>query len=298
MGLTIEEVNEMQDEMNKIGDSTADDAKAADETAKLAEAKAAEDKAKADADTIAAEKAAKEKEQEGSKTEEEVDLVRELKEQVRASADALKKVTSDYQKLQKIMVDKGLITDEETKLSEAEETAAKAAWTARQEKLTEMVAIMEVNPTYADVRQVCSQSNLDDVVEAFARFYVKENGGQLEDVITTMEKEIWSEPNPYKKIYTLVKQYHPKYVTKEDKKVEDDKSKTDEAAAAAKKIAEEADKKKVAADANPSAANIGAGGSGAGSGGWTSAKIDALEEDELKTVPKDIYDKYLKGTLS
>jgi hypothetical protein len=192
------------------------------------------------------------------------------------------------------MVDKGLITDDEIKATEAEESAAKAAYLERQSKLTEMVTIMELNPNYADVREVCSQGNLDDVVEAFSRYYIRENGGNLQEVSSKMEAEIWGEANPYKKIYELVKKYHPKFATK------DDAAKQKDSEDAAKKIAAEADKvkEKKVVDANPSAASIGAGGSGAGGTGWTSAKIDALPEDELNTVPKDIYDKYLKGTLA
>lgn len=291
-GLTVEQVNEMQDEMNKIDDGDAEAAKVTEDAAKLEEVKAAEDKAKADADAL------KIKEEEGGKAkddkEEDVDVVRELKEQVRASNEALRKVTGDYQKLQKVMVDKGLITDDEIKATEAEESAAKAAYLERQSKLTEMVTIMELNPNYADVREVCSQGNLDDVVEAFSRYYIRENGGNLQEVSSKMEAEIWGEANPYKKIYELVKKYHPKFAAK------DDAAKQKDSEDAAKKIAAEADKvkEKKVVDANPSAASIGAGGSGAGGTGWTSAKIDALPEDELNTVPKDIYDKYLKGTLA
>ena len=97
-----------------------------------------------------------------------------------------------------------------------------------------------------------------------------------------MESEIWQEVNPYKKIYELVKRYHPRYA-KADEVGKDD---------AAKK------KEKKPVDTTPSAANIGSGGSGAGSGGWTAAKIDALDEDELSTVPRDIYDKYLANQLN
>jgi uncharacterized membrane-anchored protein YhcB (DUF1043 family) len=297
-GLTVEQVNEMQDEMNKIGDedpkgddAKAAEAKAAEDVTKLAEAKVAEDAAKAKADADA-----KAKDGEGDKAkEEDVDVVRELKEQVRASNEALKKVTGDYQKLHKIMVDKGLITDEEVEATKAEEAAQKAVAAERQAKLTEMVTIMELNPNYGDVRQVCSQGNLDDVVDAFSRYYVKENGGDVQEIASKMEQEIWAEANPYKRIYELVKKYHPKFAPKDD-----EKSKEKEAEEAAKKIAAEADKAKdkKPVDTNPSAASIGAGGSGTGGGGWTAAKIDALSEDELHTVPKDIYDKYLKGTLS
>jgi hypothetical protein len=44
---------------------------------------------------------------------------------------------------------------------------------------------------------------------------------------------------------------------------------------------------------------MGTGGTGGtGGAGWTAAKIDAMPEDELHTVPKDIYDKYLRGLLT
>ena len=295
-GLTVEQVNEMQDEMFKIDGIDDDSAKVAEDAAKLAEAKAVEDAAKLKADEDAAK--AKEVVDSKAKESEDIDVVRELKEQVRASNEALKKVTGDYQRLHKTMVDNGLLTEEELELSKAEEAAAKTAFTERQNKLTEIVAIMEVNPTYADVREVCSQGNLDDVVEAFARFYVKDNGGNLQETVVKMEQEIWSEPNPYKKIYELVKKYHPKYVEKVAET--DEQKKVKEAEEAAKKIAAEADKvkEKKVIEANPSAASIGAGGAGAGSGGWTAAKIDALDEDELHTVPKDIYEKYLVGAIS
>lgn len=294
-GLTVEDVNAIQDEMNKIEptkdevDATAK-ATADAEALKLEEAKTAEDKAKADAEAKIAAEADKGKE----KADEEVDDVRELKEQLRNNREALTKISADYQKLHKIMVDKGLLTEEEVTADKAKEAEIAAANAERQAKLTEMVTIMEVNPNYSDVRQVCTQGNFDDVIEAFSKFYVKENGGNLNEVASKMESEVWAEPNPYKKMYEIVKKYHPKFAVVDD-------SKTKEAADAAKKIAEEADKtkdKKVV-DANPSAASLGAGGSGAGSSGWTSAKIDALDEDEIQSkVPKDIYDKYLKGILN
>jgi hypothetical protein len=302
-GLTVEDVNAIQDEMNKIGEDDGSDAAAAeakaDEDAKLAEAKAAEDKAKADADAkVGDDSKAKEDDKGDDKdADDKLDVIRELKEQNRQTNEALKKITSDYQKLHKIMLDKGVISEEEDKASKDEQEALQAAYAERQNKLNEMVAIMELNPNYADVRDVCTQGNLDDIIDAFSRYYVKENGGSTKEVAARMESEIWQEVNPYKKIYELVKRYHPRYA-KADEVGKDDAAK--KAEADAKKLAAEADgtKGKKPVDTTPSAANIGSGGSGAGSGGWTAAKIDALDEDELSTVPKDIYDKYLANQLN
>jgi hypothetical protein len=294
-GLTVEDVNAIQDEMNKIGEDDGSDAAAAEakaaEDAKLAEAKAAEDKAKADADAKVGDdgKAKEDDKGDDKDADDKLDVIRELKEQNRQINEALKKITSDYQKLHKIMLDKGVISEEEDKASKDEQEALQAAFAERQNKLNEMVAIMELNPNYADVRDVCTQGNLDDIIDAFSRYYVKENGGSTKEVAARMESEIWQEVNPYKKIYELVKRYHPRYA-KADEGGKDD----------AKKLAAEADgtKEKKPVDTTPSAANIGSGGSGAGSGGWTAAKIDALDEDELSTVPKDIYDKYLANQLN
>lgn len=292
-GLTVEMVNEMQDEMNKIGEDTDikdEEVKATDESAKSEEIKTETDEAKLKDADVKKEDEVKKEEVDGKAKTDEFDVIRELKEQVRTSNEALKKITGDYQRLHKVMLEKGLITEEEDAESKAAEEARKAAFAQRQEKLIEMVAIMEMNPNYADVREVCLQSNLDDVIDAFARFYVKENGGNVGEVAAQMESEIWAAPNPYKKIYEVVKDYHPKYAVKTEEKK--DEVKKDEAKKA------DVPKPKIPVDATPSAANLGAGGSGTGGSGWTAAKIDALEEDELKTVPRDIYDKYLKGTLA
>jgi hypothetical protein len=298
-GLTVEDVDAIQDEMNKIGEDDGSDAAAAEaaEAAKLAETAAA-DKAKADADAAEAAKSDKTKADEAAAAadknkaddtgkEDTAETYRELREQNKVLQASLSKAVSDYQKLHKVLLDKGVITEEEAKLDKEQEEKVQAAYTERQNKLNEMVAIMELNPTFTDVRQVCTQGNLDDIVDAFSKFYVKENGGDAKEIAARMEQEIWNEVNPYKRIYELVKTYHPKYAKKEELAKADDKGKAPE-------------KKADAKDINPSAATLGAsgGGSGAGNGGWTAAKIDALDEDELSTVPKDIYEKYLANQLN
>jgi hypothetical protein len=296
-GLTVEMVNQMQEEMNPIGEDTVTDTKVVEDTAKVVEPKVVED-------TKVVDDAVKDKVVDDGKAKEpaeEIDPVRELREANRLLTENLQKVTSDYQALTKKMIDKGVISEEELKADKDLADANLKAFQERQTKLTEIVAVMEVNPIYQDVRTVCTQANLDDIVDAFARYYIKENGGNLQDVAVKMEQEIWQEPNPYKKIYELVKTYHPKYKVVEkkvDEKTEAEKAK--EAEEAAKKIATDADKgkEKKVVEVTPSAATIGAGGSGAGSSGWTAAKIDALPEDELHTVPKDIYEKYLLGQIN
>jgi molecular chaperone GrpE (heat shock protein) len=116
-GLTIEAVNQIQEDMNPIGDvgeggkileNVSDEAKAAEDAAKLADAKAAEDaKAKEEADA----KAKEAEDSKGKNLEEEVDPVKELKEANRLLTENLQKVTADYQKLTKRMIDKGVLSE-------------------------------------------------------------------------------------------------------------------------------------------------------------------------------------------
>jgi hypothetical protein len=284
-GLTIEDVNAMQEEMNPIGgdkpiEEEVKDKSAKDEKPKADEAKPVDDKEKEKADLA--------KEGEKKDDEKESDDNADLREQLRQTNSALQKLTADYAKLQKSMVDKGVITDEEVKASKAEEEAATAAYNLRVEKLNDMVAMMELNPAYSDVRDVCAQGNLDDVVDAFARHYVTKNGGDVKVIAAQLESDIWGRPNPYKEMYEVIKKYHPKYAEKKEEVKKD----------VEKKEEKPPDKKKEPVEANPSAAGLGTGGSGTGAGGWTAARIDALPEDEIQTtVPKDVYDQYLKGTL-
>ena len=278
-GLTEEEVLRLQEEMEPTDAGTETET---DETEKVAnEEEGAGNTESQEAET---------KTEDDDKTEGELKLdvakeegdteVSKLRTELRASNAALKKATDDYQKLHKVMLDKGIITEEEEAESKQKEEALQAAFDTRQAKLLEMVEIMELNPKYADVREVCSQSNLDSLVDAFAQHYVSVNGGKYEEVVAAIEADIWKQVNPYKEIYTLVKKYHPKYAENTNKEEGKEKSTTE----------------KVPAKETPSAAKIGSG-SGAGATGWTAARIDALDEDELHTVPQDVYEKYLQGQL-
>ena len=143
----------------------------------------------------------------------------------------------------------------------------------RASQLDTMLEVMRVSPTYTDVDKVVSQAHFDDVVEAMADQYVEEKGGNKEDVIPALEKYVWSLKNPYRFMYDKIKELHPEYSKKAPVVPEPAKP----------------------GSAPPSLPSI-PGGTGGGSG-WTAARIDALPENELHTVPKDIYDSYMKGLL-
>jgi hypothetical protein len=143
-----------------------------------------------------------------------------------------------------------------------------------------LLEVMEANPKFADVRDVCSRDNLDDIIDQAATNIVKRDGGNFAVVSLQLEKQIWQERNPYRKMYELIKTYHPKYAAAEKP--------TETPAGEVRKPAP--------ATAPTSLATLG-GGDLDQKSGWTAEKIDALPEDKLSTVPKDIYEKYLLGTL-
>jgi hypothetical protein len=97
-----------------------------------------------------------------------------------------------------------------------------------------------------------------------------------------VEAEIWAMPNPYKYMHGIIKKYHPRYAEPEGKPPEEKAP---------------VEKKKVEpAKAPTSIASVGGGDQDTKSG-WTSKRIDTMPEEELETVPKEVYEKYLRGEL-
>ena len=144
-----------------------------------------------------------------------------------------------------------------------------------------LLETMEQNSKYEDIREVCSRGNFDDIFEVIAAEATKD-GGNLDETLLEVELNVWNKSNPYKYMYDLIKKYHPTYAKKEgaaepgDKKKEEGKDKTP-----VKAPGTIADK----------------GGDSNLKSGWTAKRIDDLPEDELHTVPKEIYDKYMYGEL-
>lgn len=140
-----------------------------------------------------------------------------------------------------------------------------------------LIETMEMNPKYPDIREVCSQSNFQDMFDTVGEAVAQKEGKDPGIAAMEVETAVWKMPNPYKYMYDLIKKYHPRYAGKEEKV---------EATPA---------KAPTAKQAPTSLANVP--GKTAGKNTWTAARIDELDEMELDTVPPEIYDKYLRGEL-
>ena len=142
-----------------------------------------------------------------------------------------------------------------------------------------LLETMEQNSKYEDIREVCSRGNFDDIFEVIATEATK-SGGNFDETLLEVELNVWNKSNPYKYMYDLIKKYHPSYAKKEG-------------------AAEPGDKKEGKTPVKVKAPGTIAdkGGDSNLKGGWTAKRIDDLPEDELHTVPRDIYDKYMKDEL-
>jgi hypothetical protein len=158
---------------------------------------------------------------------------------------------------------------------------------SKNDVLTTLVEVMELTPTYADIRSVCSQSNFNDVFDAVGEAVAQKEGKDANIAALEAELAVWKMPNPYKYMYGLIKKYHPSYAT-----VEPESKSTDTVPAA---VPGKTAKELIPAKAPASLATVP--GTTEPSNAWTAERIDAMPEDQLDTVPKDIYEKYLAGDL-
>ena len=146
---------------------------------------------------------------------------------------------------------------------------------------------------YKDVGDVCSESNTQDIVAAVADQLVKDQGIDFGLAALRVEQHIWSQPNPYKYLYGLIKEYHPSY-TKAASPDTGETGKTGVEGKTGKTDSKTKGKKPPAAPG--SIANF-TGSQDAQRTGWTSERIDNMSEEELSKVPPDVYEKYLAGEL-
>ena len=185
--------------------------------------------------------------------------------------------------------DKEKVAPKDEELSEFEKVQNEIMQvsSSKNDVLTTLVEVMELTPTYADIRSVCSQSNFNDVFDAVGEAVAQKEGKDANIAALEAELAVWKMPNPYKYMYGLIKKYHPSYAT-----VEPESKPTDTVPAV---VPGKTAKELIPAKAPTSLAAVP--GTTEPSNAWSAERIDALPEDQLDTVPKDIYDKYLAGDL-
>lgn len=234
----------------------------------------------------------KETEVELTAAQQEARLRAQLREQVRKTAlmeaklDTLaRQRKADHDALEDnedpVDVEPSTIEQHQAKLNEIAQT--------RGDIISDMLELMLVNPKYADVETVCTKSNLDETIETLAQNEVSKNGGDLVETMMGLEVDIWSQKNPYRYMYSLIKDIHPQFAGKETETETKTGDKQD--TSGGKKTG------KAPAKAPLSAADLSRGGGGKNLGEWTADKIDNLSEMELNKVPADVYDKYMRGEL-
>jgi hypothetical protein len=205
----------------------------------------------------------------------------ELRQAAREQKREVDRLNIELEKATKALQKAELLPEDDPEIAKkTEELAA-----IRQSQLETLLETMELNPKFEDVREVVSQSNFDDIVEAMAKHVVSTEGGKLMERVKEVEIAVWRLPNPYKYMYQKIKEFHPAFAKPagEGKKKEDDEK--------GKEKPPDSPPPKVPGSVH----NIPGGGSAAT--GWTAAMIDDLPEDELHKVPRDVYDKYLKNQL-
>jgi hypothetical protein len=202
--------------------------------------------------------------------------IAQLRKMLSTQHSAIKEFKQHQEQLEKRL--KGEIEDPEG--AEAAQVETEKFVAARHDELDGYLEVMRINPKYEDVDDVCSQDNVDKLIHVLASKYVAEKGGELLDAMDGIAGELWSARNPYTTMYAMVKQHvlvKPMATTQTEKKF----SKTGI---------------KPGAEAPTTLGGLPAGSTV--SGGWTTERIDGLSESELHTVPPEVYEKYLKGTLN
>lgn len=220
---------------------------------------------------------APESDQDADKSQDELTQLRAL---LRKQNQELRKLKTQTEKTQRSLQEQGVLEEP----SEEEAAEIQKANEAKMAQLETVLEVMRLNPKYEDVDTVVTQSRFDDMVEGFANVIAREQGGSPDNYIDAVNQKIWTMANPYRFMYEKIKENHPDFAQKEDTKETATPGKTE------KKPPEPATK-------TPTSVSNFAAGDNDSQSGWTAARIDALPEEELSKVPRDVYDKYLQGIL-
>ncbi len=201
------------------------------------------------------------------------EVISSLRQMLREQAREIKELKGQSGQLTQTLAESGVIDESDLKPSQDESGSISEERMGSLSLLAETMAVSGQFPQFAEV---CSQANFDMTIEALARQAVQEDGGTLTEQVENVSAYVWGLGNPYKFVYDILKENHPKYKEPEKEVVE---------------------KEKVTPKAPGSVGKV-AGGSGSKNEGWTSSKIDALEEEDLHKVPQAVYEKYMQNELN
>jgi len=272
--------DEATDDKAESDDSQKADDKKEEEASEEDDGKAKKDEDKDEGEADAADAG----EDKGDKKEPEPDPkdveISNLRASTRKLTKEYRELKESYEKLNKRIEESGLAPAKE---EEGSEEAAHLE-EAMKIKLETLAESMKLQPQYADLDDVVTEERYQDTIEGAVANLVKDGYSESE-AYNLANNYVWSRPNPYKYLYELIKGGHPDFAKSKD---------------AGDKDAEGKDKKKDVKKADKDVApsiDKAPGGGNKDKGGWTTARIDDLPEDELHKVPPDVYDKYMKGEL-
>jgi len=194
--------------------------------------------------------------------------IKELRQLLREGKRSMDDLQSRVEGSEAALDKAGMISDEDKNAAAAQQKVVEN----REQELDMILEMTRLNPKYEDVDKVVSQTNFDDMIEAMSKDYAVQAGIGPREAVVEVEGWVWSMVNPYRYMYEQIKQHHPTFV---------------KGAAAGQQTPANA----------PSSIQGMEGGAGSNLVGWSAAKIDALPEDELDKVPRDIYNKYLRNEL-
>ena len=159
-----------------------------------------------------------------------------------------------------------------------------------------LLEAMAQTPKYADIEEVCTQDNFNDLVSIAAERIAADEGRDPVEVALELEADVWQRRNPYSYMYDLIKEHHPRFTKKADAQAAGKEKETGEGekppVEKTKKTLADAEKLKA-----PSTIADAGTGTKTSLSGWTAKRIDEMDEMELDKVPAEVYEKYLQGAL-
>lgn len=263
-------------EDNSLPEDTGDDVEvkddgAASETGGEPEDKSAEGEAVSDKEPTP-ETETTSKEEPTPAVSEEQELISSQRKMLQELAQTNRVNSRKIDELTKLLAESGHIDEDAL----SDEDRVGVVDDTRSMHLEALAETMRVNSAYPGFDEICSEHNFNVVTDAIASELYEEQGGNLVDWQQTAVEWLWSQPNPYKYVYDLVKSVMAIDTPETDK---------------------QSQQKSVKVDTPPPSLSDVDGGNAPAVDGWTAKKIDSMDEEELHKVPAKVYEQYLSGEL-